>query len=65
MKQPDPDLYYLSTEIGGATWRLEVVRYMQGNPSREVLTFPKHDARQIRRVLESLFDEEWEVNKIE
>jgi hypothetical protein len=59
MKQPDPYYYYLSTEIDGEEWRLEVVRQQPGNPARQALLMPQHDARTIRRILESLYSEKW------
>ena len=61
MKRPRPDLYYLSTEIDGDEWRLEVVRYQAGNPAREVLALPRHDARTIQRILRSQYDEDWKL----
>ncbi len=59
MKTPDPWFYSLTTEIDGEEWVLQVVRTQQGNPARETLTFPKHDANKIRRTLEALFGEKW------
>ncbi len=63
MKTPDPWFYSLKTEIDGKEWVLQVVRTQVGNPARETLTFPKHDANQIRRILNSLFDENWDLVK--
>lgn len=65
MKQPDPYYYYLSTEIDGDEWRLEVVCHQRGNPARQALLLPEHDARTIRRILESLYSEDWKATVVE
>lgn len=59
MKTPDPSCYSLKTEIDGDEWILQVVRTQPGNPAREILAFPRHDANTIRRILNSLFGEDW------
>ncbi|MCY4591058.1 MAG: hypothetical protein OXE86_11000 [Alphaproteobacteria bacterium] len=65
MKVPDPWVYSLKTEIDGEEWVLQVVRTQPGNPAREPVSFPKHDANKIKRILEALFDEKWTLVKYE
>ena len=65
MKRPLPALYCLRREFDGTVWYVEAVQRQAGNPTRHVLMFPHHDAYRLRDMLNSLYNESWEVVLVE